>query len=76
MVDALDRALAIVPNDLDTKISRAQAELDWKADTRPLHNTIDAFLAPQPTRVWEPISRTTGFISRFPNAISPPRNAR
>ena len=48
MVDALDRALAIVPNDLDTKISRAQAELDWKADTRPLHNTIDALLASQP----------------------------
>ncbi|HSP46339.1 MAG TPA: FlgO family outer membrane protein, partial [Chthoniobacterales bacterium] len=41
MVEALDRALAIVPNDIDTKISRAQAELDWKADTRPLHNTID-----------------------------------
>jgi serine/threonine protein kinase/Tfp pilus assembly protein PilF len=48
MVEALDRALAIVPSDLDTKISRAQAELDWKADTRPLHNTIDALLASQP----------------------------
>jgi serine/threonine protein kinase/Tfp pilus assembly protein PilF len=48
MVEALDRALAIVPNDLDTKISRAQAELDWKADPRPLHNTIDALLASQP----------------------------
>ena len=49
MVDALDRALAIVPNDIDTKISRAQAELDWKADTRPLHNTIDALLSGQPS---------------------------
>jgi serine/threonine-protein kinase len=48
MTDALDRALAIVPNDIDTKISRAQAELDWKADTRPLHDTIDALLAAQP----------------------------
>ena len=48
MIDALNRALAIVPNDIDTKISRAQAELDWKADTRPLHNTIDALLAGQP----------------------------
>jgi serine/threonine protein kinase/Tfp pilus assembly protein PilF len=48
MVEVLDRALAIVPNDVDTKISRAQAELDWKADTRPLHNTIDALLASQP----------------------------
>jgi serine/threonine protein kinase/Tfp pilus assembly protein PilF len=48
MTAALDQALAIVPNDLDTKISRAQAELDWKADTRPLHNTIDALLSSQP----------------------------
>jgi len=48
MVEVLDRALAIVPNDIDTKISRAQAELDWKADARPLHNTIDALLASQP----------------------------
>ncbi len=49
MVKALDRALLIVPNDIDTKISRAQAELDWKGDTRPLHNTIDALLAAQPS---------------------------
>ncbi len=49
MVDSLDRALAIVPNDLDTKISRGQAELDWKADPRPLHTIIDALLASQPS---------------------------
>ena len=48
MTEALDRALSIVPNDIDTKISRAQADLDWKADTRPLHNAIDALLANQP----------------------------
>jgi serine/threonine-protein kinase len=49
MTDALDRALAIVPNDIDTRISRAQAELEWKADTQPLHKTIDALLVTQPT---------------------------
>jgi serine/threonine protein kinase/tetratricopeptide (TPR) repeat protein len=48
MTDVLDRALAIVPNDIDTRISRAQAELDWKADTQPLHKTIDALLATRP----------------------------
>jgi serine/threonine-protein kinase len=48
MTNALDRALAIVPNDVDTRISRAQLELDWKADTRPLHNAIDALLSSQP----------------------------
>src|SRR5882724_8401007 len=38
----LDRALAIKPGDLDTKIARALVELDWKANTRPLHQLIDS----------------------------------
>lgn len=48
MVGVLDRALAIVPNDIDTRITRAQAHLDWQADPRPLHTAIDALLAEQP----------------------------
>src|SRR5262249_16834142 len=39
---ALDRVLAIDPNDALTKAVRASAELDWKADSRPLHETIDS----------------------------------
>jgi serine/threonine protein kinase/tetratricopeptide (TPR) repeat protein len=37
----LDRALSIKPGDLDTKIARGLVEIDWKADTRPLHQLID-----------------------------------
>jgi len=37
----LERALAIKPGDLDTKIARALVQIDWKADTRPLHQLID-----------------------------------
>ncbi|HTG29703.1 MAG TPA: hypothetical protein VK818_15900 [Methylomirabilota bacterium] len=37
----LERALAIKPDDLDTKVARALMEVDWKADTRPLHRLID-----------------------------------
>ena len=37
----LDRLLAIEPNDADTKVWRAFAEFDWKADTRSLHQSID-----------------------------------
>jgi serine/threonine-protein kinase len=37
-----------VPNDIDTKITRAQALLDWQADPKPLHTTIGALLAEQP----------------------------
>ncbi len=37
-----ERVLAIVPNDAVTKAAHAFAELDWKADTRPLHQIIDS----------------------------------
>jgi len=38
----LDRALAIKPGDIDTRIARGLTELDWKADSRPLHQLIDS----------------------------------
>jgi serine/threonine-protein kinase len=44
----LDRALAIEPNDVDTKVTRASVEFHWKADTRPLHQTIDSIRATNP----------------------------
>jgi serine/threonine-protein kinase len=44
----LERALTIVPNDVATKTARAQVDLYWKAETRPLHETIDSILADNP----------------------------
>jgi TolB-like protein/class 3 adenylate cyclase/Tfp pilus assembly protein PilF len=44
----LDRALAIEPNDVDTKVARAFVEFDWRADTRPLHQTLDSIRATNP----------------------------
>ena len=44
-ISALDRALAIVPDNLETRANRGEFYLFWKADTRPLHQTIDAILA-------------------------------
>jgi len=44
----LDRALAIEPNDGETKASRAYVEFDWKADTRPLHQLFDELRAKDP----------------------------
>ena len=38
----LERALAIKPDDVETKTARAALELYWKADTRPLHRLIDS----------------------------------
>jgi TolB-like protein/Flp pilus assembly protein TadD len=40
----LDRALALVP-DPETKVQRAITELDWKANTRPVHQVIDQIRA-------------------------------
>jgi TolB-like protein len=45
---ALDRALDLAPHDLDTRITRALVDLEWHADTRPLHQTIDTLLAENP----------------------------
>jgi TolB-like protein/Tfp pilus assembly protein PilF len=47
-IAAQDRALAIVPDNVETRASRAEDELFWKADTRPLHQTVDAILAQGP----------------------------
>ena len=44
----LDRALAIEPNDLDSKLERAAVEFYWKADPRPLHQMVDAIRTTNP----------------------------
>jgi TolB-like protein/Tfp pilus assembly protein PilF len=48
MAAALDRALALVPRDLDTRITRALVDLEWRADTQPLHKIIQTILAETP----------------------------
>jgi serine/threonine-protein kinase len=50
-IAAFDRALSIVPNDIETRVERARLYLCWKADIRPLHETIDAILAQGPTAI-------------------------
>jgi TolB-like protein/class 3 adenylate cyclase len=45
----LDRTLAIAPNDVVTRITRVQIDLHWRADPKPLHKTIDAILAEDPS---------------------------
>jgi TolB-like protein/Tfp pilus assembly protein PilF len=50
-IAALDRALVIVPDNVDTRVIRAEFYVFWKADTRPLHQTIDAILAQGPSAI-------------------------
>jgi len=44
----LDRALALEPNDVQTKLTRAFVDLDWKANTQPVHQLIDELRAKDP----------------------------
>ncbi len=44
-IAALDRALAIVPDNAETRANRGLWYACWKGDTRPLRQTIDSILA-------------------------------
>ena len=47
----LDRALAIEPNDVETKAARAEVEFDWHANIRPFHQLIDELRVKDPGAV-------------------------
>lgn len=46
-----DRVLAIEPDDVATKVARAQVEFNWKADTQPLYRVIESIRATDPSSV-------------------------
>src|SRR5205823_12284538 len=46
-----DRALSIRPDDAETKAAHALASFDWKADARPLHQSIDEIRSKDPGAV-------------------------
>ena len=48
---ALDRALAVQPNDVQTKVVRAYVEFDSRGDTWPLHQLIDEIRKKNPADV-------------------------
>src|SRR5207302_9885312 len=48
MAAALDRALAVIPHDIDTRLIRALVDLEWKADPKPLHETVAKVLSERP----------------------------
>jgi len=50
-VAVLDRALAIKPDDPDTMVARGISIMSWKADTRPLHRTIEELRAKNPAAI-------------------------
>jgi TolB-like protein/Tfp pilus assembly protein PilF len=50
-IAALDRASAVVPDNVEMRTTRGEVYVYWKADTRPLRQRIDAILAQEPSAV-------------------------
>ena len=44
----LDRALAIAPDDIETRTARALVDLHWKANTQPLHQLVERLRLERP----------------------------
>jgi TolB-like protein len=47
----LDRAVALAPKDVSVRVQRANVDLDWRADTKPLDSTIQAIIADEPAAI-------------------------
>jgi tetratricopeptide (TPR) repeat protein len=65
-IAALDRASAILDN-VETRANRASYYVLWKADTRPLHQTIDVTLAQGPGAIASAADAWS--FALWPNAI-------
>jgi serine/threonine-protein kinase len=50
-ISAFDRALAIEPNSVELRVFRADFEVDWRADTRALHEVISSIRPTNPGAV-------------------------
>jgi len=47
-VATVDRALALAPADVGLRVQRGVIALEWRADTKPLHKTIEIIVAENP----------------------------
>jgi TolB-like protein/class 3 adenylate cyclase/Tfp pilus assembly protein PilF len=51
MASVLDRALAIDPDDIETRMQRGLVDLYWKADPQPLHQAAEKVRTEQPASI-------------------------
>ncbi len=47
----LDRAVALAPKDVSVRVQRAAVDIEWRADTKPLHSTIQAIITNEPAAI-------------------------
>jgi TolB-like protein/class 3 adenylate cyclase/Flp pilus assembly protein TadD len=69
-LQALDRALTIVPEDLSTLILRAWVPADWRADLRPFQAFLAEYTAKDPSAAGELEDINYALCERTPEAIS------
>ncbi len=48
MATTLDRVLAMAPKDIPSRVRRAWVDLQWRANPKPLHTTIETIVAQDP----------------------------
>jgi serine/threonine protein kinase/tetratricopeptide (TPR) repeat protein len=48
-LDTLDSVLAMAPKDIASQVRRGWVEVEWRADSRPMHTTIETILANDPS---------------------------
>jgi TolB-like protein/Tfp pilus assembly protein PilF len=72
MAAALDRALKLIPRDVDTRVTRALVDLEWKADPRPLDEIVRKTLAEDPAKAPDLAAQWfyVGLCQRDPVAVA------
>jgi TolB-like protein/class 3 adenylate cyclase/Flp pilus assembly protein TadD len=68
-LQALDRALTIVPEDLSTLVLRAWVPADWRADLRPFNAFVAEYTAKDPSAAGELEDINFALCERTPEAI-------
>lgn len=68
-----DRVLALDPNDVRAQLSRATAEIEWKSDTKPLHDLIDSIKATNPASL-STIAKTWLLLALYEHDEAAARN--
>jgi len=48
-LSTLDSVLAIAPKDVPSQVRRGWVEVEWRADSKPMHTTIETILAKDPS---------------------------
>jgi TolB-like protein len=62
MAATLDRAIAVVPDDVGTRVARGVVDLEWRADTKLMHATIEQAVAKDPAIATE-IAESWGYLA-------------